>query len=628
MTLALEVAALEVETELVARLTASGYAVPGKRAPFPHEVAARVKFGAIDDITARAVADIAPILEQVRSAAVDELANAVTGALDASPWEALDQLGRLADPTSPDAMPATRQSVEEARTAIAARLVEAAEEGAREAAREATRQGVPDHLVPRVTPARLDEVRAAANAHATRVAAAPARKALDAATEAAAVAASGDPDVTGADILLEALDAAESASTAGADDLARQAVNVSHGLGRTAQLTEFPEPSSVYASELLDGNTCGPCTPLDGRTYDSMQSALEDYPGAGGYVGCDGGARCRGTLVIVHNTEAAPTLDGGADTTRRGATGAARPSHIDDEGRIIPVDPLRDLPWSDRVPDDVAEQIAWELTTQAPTPAPSHPLEHANEDGLDGDGLDPAWSGSSDDDLREALQSAQDDGSDDALEYAAQVQRELDARAASGRRVTAPAEPAVTWEQSTYVKVTRDRAGTGRPAGKSARAERDAAWALEVERVNLALEEATRGHVIRPDRAAEFEAKHVAKGRGIREVIVEGRADTAYRYMSAEAREFFDTVGGRITRAEFEVLNGARDAQTLARAKAAALARQQAVSASEVSDDVRAEAKRARQRETRRRDTGSAGARFERERRRVQRARRLEDGGA
>lgn len=94
---------------------------------------------------------------------------------------------------------------------------------------------------------------------------------------------------------------------AGPEDLARQAANVAHGLGRRDAQTALPEPDEVYASELLDRNTCGPCATVDGTEYGSLEEGLADYPGAGGYYACDGGSRCRGTLVIVWPQEADAT---------------------------------------------------------------------------------------------------------------------------------------------------------------------------------------------------------------------------------------------------------------------------------------------------------------------------------
>jgi hypothetical protein len=68
--------------------------------------------------------------------------------------------------------------------------------------------------------------------------------------------------------------------------------------GRAAAIDQS-EPTSIYGSEILDENTCSPCRTVDGRVYETLEEALNDYPG-GGYVGCDGMERCRGTLVAVY----------------------------------------------------------------------------------------------------------------------------------------------------------------------------------------------------------------------------------------------------------------------------------------------------------------------------------------
>ncbi|QKY79770.1 capsid maturation protease [Arthrobacter phage Bumble] len=81
----------------------------------------------------------------------------------------------------------------------------------------------------------------------------------------------------------------------GALDTARQGINQAHGLGR-ADVAEVLDPVEIWASELLDGATCGPCQAIDGKEYASLEEARADYP-HGGYARCDGDARCRGTLV-------------------------------------------------------------------------------------------------------------------------------------------------------------------------------------------------------------------------------------------------------------------------------------------------------------------------------------------
>ena len=98
-------------------------------------------------------------------------------------------------------------------------------------------------------------------------------------------------------------------------DAAHQAALGANGAGRTAGFTTYEqavrdgaaEGARYYSSELLDRNTCTPCGDVDGTEYSTVDAALADYP-LGQYVRCEGGARCRGTLVAVAATEAGPTL--------------------------------------------------------------------------------------------------------------------------------------------------------------------------------------------------------------------------------------------------------------------------------------------------------------------------------
>ncbi|QTF82101.1 MuF-like minor capsid protein [Arthrobacter phage Prairie] len=83
----------------------------------------------------------------------------------------------------------------------------------------------------------------------------------------------------------------------GALDTARQGINQAVGTAR-ADVGATLEPSEIWASELLDSATCGPCAAIDGKEYETLAAAREDYP-HGGYAMCDGDARCRGTLVFI-----------------------------------------------------------------------------------------------------------------------------------------------------------------------------------------------------------------------------------------------------------------------------------------------------------------------------------------
>jgi len=64
-------------------------------------------------------------------------------------------------------------------------------------------------------------------------------------------------------------------------------------------------PRYIYASELLDNNTCPKCIAKDGSQYESVTDAARDYP-SGGYKDCEGREKCRGVLVAVYN-ETEPT---------------------------------------------------------------------------------------------------------------------------------------------------------------------------------------------------------------------------------------------------------------------------------------------------------------------------------
>ena len=58
----------------------------------------------------------------------------------------------------------------------------------------------------------------------------------------------------------------------------------------------------LFAMELLDGNTCGPCATVDNETFDSLDDGLAAYP-TGTYVRCEGRSRCRGRLVAMFKTQ-------------------------------------------------------------------------------------------------------------------------------------------------------------------------------------------------------------------------------------------------------------------------------------------------------------------------------------
>jgi hypothetical protein len=69
--------------------------------------------------------------------------------------------------------------------------------------------------------------------------------------------------------------------------------------GRRALMASSEAPARYYSSEILDVNTCSACASVDGTQYESLEDTEQDYPG-GGFVNCEGGDRCRGTIIAVY----------------------------------------------------------------------------------------------------------------------------------------------------------------------------------------------------------------------------------------------------------------------------------------------------------------------------------------
>lgn len=84
-----------------------------------------------------------------------------------------------------------------------------------------------------------------------------------------------------------------------AKDVLGGAVHHSVNAGRKLVFQRDEASGTLYASELLDTNTCPKCKAVDGTQYASMLEAERDYP-TGHYKDCDGRERCRGTLVKVY----------------------------------------------------------------------------------------------------------------------------------------------------------------------------------------------------------------------------------------------------------------------------------------------------------------------------------------
>lgn len=86
-------------------------------------------------------------------------------------------------------------------------------------------------------------------------------------------------------------------SGAAVEEQVGAAMTAAQNEGRMAVLAVAP-PATYTATEILDKASCKPCRDVDGTQYSDLAAARVAYP-TGGYTGCLGGARCRGTLVTV-----------------------------------------------------------------------------------------------------------------------------------------------------------------------------------------------------------------------------------------------------------------------------------------------------------------------------------------
>ena len=630
--LGLEVALLAAEVELLEELIGKGILPEGaRRTPTGPEIRAGVRFAELDRIVNDAALLLVRHADRVRDRLLDGLAEQLAGTIGtADPWQALDDLARLTDPTNPAAIEGLADVIRDVEAQVAGDLEAVARAGHAEAVDEARRQGLPDRLLPVDVDPVDDTVRAAARAQAAQVAQKPATRLLDVAAQAGAQAATA-AGATGATVVEAALNAAEDASRKGIEDTARQAANVTHGLGRTAAQTAMPDPAEVYASELLDRNTCGPCADVDGRTYESLDAGLVDYPGAGGYAGCDGGSRCRGTLVIVHRTEAAPTLD----TPGRGPAAPGGPPDRTPRGPSMPPPPTSpaavapaSVPPDVGVPAEVAQPAAPypQLDDTGRTVIPADvdtPITTVPPSSV---ARDPELSRLADDDL-DAIMA--DPWASDARKMAAADEYDQRAAGTASRVFDEETLDAATLAQYEADRAAWERAGgyaadslaessaTAQAGGRAIDRVR-AAWTEEVEQMHIRADFETNGYLIAKDKVAEFRAKY----DNATAVMFEGPARVAYYYASPELRAHWEAIGGRPTFSEFAVERGITDAKTRARAAAARGARDDAALRADESASGRA--KRAAQKARKPRRQLSAGDRLALEQKRRDRIRAQE----
>jgi hypothetical protein len=229
-----------------------------RRQPYQHEVAAAVNFAQIDkNWQSQADSLVEHWTSVIRAGQIAELQAAIE--------EAAGDLEQLAG--SPP--PCRRRDDRDASASMASL-------GAAEAVGEAARQGVaaaqPD----------IADLEAELGARAAALAQLLAQ-ALSQAAATKAVQLSGG-NLTPSEVAGQVGDYIDGLSDAYLQDQFGGALSAAQNAGRLAAMSENGA-SRYYASELLDTNTCEPCSSIDGTEYASADAAGADYP-AGGYRDC------------------------------------------------------------------------------------------------------------------------------------------------------------------------------------------------------------------------------------------------------------------------------------------------------------------------------------------------------
>lgn len=308
--LAAEIDVLSLEVAVISAEVAAGENWPGaSRALTAAEAHAGMRFGELDRMGDQAAALIARHAADVRTAVSDQLINDLTtlATKSSDPYTILARLQALGSPTSGTSLP-IQEAIDQATRQILEVLAHTHVQAAGTVVAEAEHQGLsaaalPDQRTFRPTTTQRRQLEVLAR----QVAESPVTRVLEVATREARSAVTPN---THPSAVVQAVDVAvRNISPAGVQDAARQAATSAVNSGRLTAAQAAPEPREIYASEIMDSNTCGPCSQVDGRMYDSMESALADYPAGGSFKNCLGGSRCRGTLVFVWESEQAPSLD-------------------------------------------------------------------------------------------------------------------------------------------------------------------------------------------------------------------------------------------------------------------------------------------------------------------------------
>lgn len=264
----------------------AGMQLPGRelrREPTQAEVDAAVDFATMEEVYTSGRETLVEAVRAAQGAQIDELAEAVAAAD-----------GDAATLASLSVEPVPVELIEE-------HLLEVAAAGAAAARQERDAQLAPSPDAAARPAAAADDpepdqdaidrtVHERAEATALTLAAGLAASA----SKRAAAISTLPPDTAAADVRehLEGLKGAALEEQVGG------AVTQAYNTGRR-EFIRVASAKAVFASEILDGNTCGNCTGVDGTEWPTLAEAEVAYP-LGGFVECEAGLRCRGTLIATY----------------------------------------------------------------------------------------------------------------------------------------------------------------------------------------------------------------------------------------------------------------------------------------------------------------------------------------
>jgi hypothetical protein len=174
---------------------------------------------------------------------------------------------------------------------------------------------------------------------------------------------------TGSEVADQVDEHLASLSGAQVEEQVGAAMTAAQNEGRMAVLAVTP-PATHTATEILDRNSCAPCRAVDGTEYATLAEARTAYP-TGGYTGCLGGPRCRGTLVTVWPQASEQAAQAGMIMA---ASAATMPPTHHEGGGTVPYDVVQDHP-------DCAADAPWAVTKQGTGDLMGcHATEQAAED--------------------------------------------------------------------------------------------------------------------------------------------------------------------------------------------------------------------------------------------------------